>query len=142
MAAITVRSLQNVRQEVTAPPHALITDEPQEYDGDDLGPNPYEMLLGALGSCTNMTLLGYARRKGWDLRAIETRLTYGREYGEDCINCEVEEAYLEVAGREITLRGDLTADQVEILTRVAKKCPVHKTLAKKMEVRDEVRAEA
>src|SRR5215208_7701884 len=40
---------------------ALIGDEPIEAGGDGLGPNPYELLLAALGQCTVLTILLYAR---------------------------------------------------------------------------------
>jgi hypothetical protein len=36
---------------------ALIGDEPVESGGDGLGPNPYELLLAALGQCTVLTIL-------------------------------------------------------------------------------------
>src|SRR3712207_2567059 len=43
---------------------AFIGDEPVESGGEGLGPNPYELLLAALGHCTVLTILLYARRKG------------------------------------------------------------------------------
>ncbi len=49
--------------------HAFIADEPVGV-GDGLGPNPYDLLLAALGTCTAMTILMYVRRKGWALRSV------------------------------------------------------------------------
>ena len=43
---------------------AIIGDEPVASGGDGLGPSPYEFLLAALGHCTVLTILLYARRKG------------------------------------------------------------------------------
>ena len=67
MANITAESLGNYRILVSTADHALVADEPKSV-GDGLGPDPYELLLAALGSCTSMTVLMYARRKGWPLR--------------------------------------------------------------------------
>ncbi|MBU2601546.1 MAG: OsmC family protein [Actinobacteria bacterium] len=139
MAEVLVRSLTGLQQQVIAPPHSYIADEPPTFDGEDLGPGPYELLLAALGSCTNMTLLMYARHKGWDLSGIETTLSNDRVYGDDCRRCEESDEYLDRIERRITLSGDLTDEQVHILTRVAAKCPVHKTLTAGLVVEDEAK---
>ena len=52
-----------MRQHVIAGHHRLVADEPEEHGGSDAGPNPYELLLAGLGSCTAMTLRMYADRK-------------------------------------------------------------------------------
>ena len=40
-----------------------------------MGPDPYEHLLAALGTCTSMTVRMYANRKQWPLDDIDIRLT-------------------------------------------------------------------
>lgn len=49
MESVTVKSVQNLQQVVIAGGHTIIADEP-EGKGDGLGPNPYELLLAALGT--------------------------------------------------------------------------------------------
>ncbi len=49
MEAIKVTSFTNLQQIVTTRRHALLADEP-EGAGDGLGPDPYELLLAALGT--------------------------------------------------------------------------------------------
>lgn len=49
METVTVKSLENLQQLAITSSHALVSDEPVP-DGDDLGPNPYELLLTSLGA--------------------------------------------------------------------------------------------
>jgi putative redox protein len=53
----------NFAVNVEAGRHTLVSDEPVEVGGDDLGMGPYDLLLGGLGACTAMTLRLYARHK-------------------------------------------------------------------------------
>ena len=58
MAEVLVRSLTGLAEQITAGTHQLIADEPAPV-GADQGPNPYELLLAALGCCTAMTAVSY-----------------------------------------------------------------------------------
>jgi putative redox protein len=136
MAEVIVRSLENLRHQLDAGPHTLYADEPADVGGDDSGPDPYELLLGALGACTSMTLLMYARRKRWPLEAVEVRLAHRRDYAEDCAHCEEETAHIDVITRSISLTGELDEAQRARLLEIAQKCPVHRTLTGTIEVRD------
>jgi uncharacterized OsmC-like protein len=75
------------------------------------GPDPYALLLGALGSCTSMTLLVYARRKKWPLEHVDVRLSHAREHAEDCAECEDGKRRIERIERRIALTGPLSAEQ-------------------------------
>jgi putative redox protein len=138
MANADVRSLPAFAytQSLIARTHAFYADEPEEADGDDLGPTPYELLLWALGACTAMTLQMYARRKGWPLVDVVVHLHHQRMHADDCVNCDDPRSRLDRIEREITLVGPLTAEQRTRLMEIAARCPVHRTLTGRIQIVD------
>lgn len=72
-----------LRQAISVGLHHLLADEPKTSGGSDAGPDPFELLLSALGSCTNMTLQMYADRKKWPLKEVRVTLTHCKNYGRD-----------------------------------------------------------
>ena len=136
MAEVIVRSHDNLRQQIDAGPHTFFADEPTDAGGDDSGPDPYELLLAALGACTSMTLLLYARRKRWPLEGAEVRLSHRRDYARDCAECDEKPVQIDQIERHITLRGPLDEAQRARLLEIAQKCPVHRTLTGTIRVTD------
>ena len=82
---------KGLAQQIQIAPHCIISDEPVFAGGTDAGPTPYDLLLGALGACTSMTVTMYARRKAWPLEDVIVHLRHSRIYAEDCANCETKE---------------------------------------------------
>src|ERR1700682_2409347 len=126
------------RQFILVGPHHLLADEPKTSGGSDDGPDPYELLLSALGSCTNMTLRMYADRKKWPLKEIRVTLTHSKNYANDCVNCEQPAAMLDRIERRITLIGELSAEQRQRLLGIANLCPVHKSLTSRIDIQTEL----
>ena len=114
--------------------HRLQSDEPPD-SGNDGGPNPYELLLAALGACTSITLRMYAKRKQWALRDVQVRLGHSRIHAEDCAACETREGMLDQIDVEISLIGDLSDNQRQRLMEIANHCPVHRTLLGEIRIR-------
>lgn len=131
---VTVSWIGNLRHQIQAGRHLWVADEPEEVGGDDAGPSPYEMLLGALGACTAMTLRLYARRKGWALNQLEVRLRHERLHAKDCEECETREGWLDAIDKEIVVTGDLTPEQVTRLGEIAHRCPVNQTLLREIRI--------
>ena len=123
-------------QVLTSGHHAFVADEPPEADGDDLGPGPYELLLWALGACTSMTLLMYARRKEWDVAEISVHLTHDRVHAEDCE--DPREGKIDCIKRHISIRGTIDEEQKQRLLEIAAKCPVHRVLQGAPRVEDSI----
>ena len=121
-------------QNISIGRHRFQSDEPVEMGGCDAGPNPYELLLAALGACTSMTLRMYATRKRWPLEDIRVRLTHGKTHAEDCIGCETKDGQVDRIEREIVLVGSLTDEQRQRLLEIANKCPVHRTLTSEIHI--------
>jgi uncharacterized OsmC-like protein len=113
---------------------ALIGDEPIEAGGDGLGPNPYELLLAALGQCTVLTILLYARRKGWPVEGVSVRANHERLVVTEEIDGELIRKKVERIVQEIVLQGNLDEDQRTRLIEIAGKCPVHRTLTGDLEI--------
>ena len=122
--------------EISADGHTLVADEPASVGGTDKGPTPYGFLLGALGSCTAMTLRMYANRKEWPLDSVTVHLSHGKIYADDCANCETASGKIDRIEREIEVQGDLTDTQREKLLEIADKCPVHRTLTSETVIED------
>lgn len=103
-------------------PHHLLTDVPATLGGDDTGPEPHDLLAAALAACTALTVTMYAKRKGWPLDDVDVRIEHGK----------VDQAY--ALTRRIAYIGNLSAEQRDMLTAVANKCPVHKTLSGEIQI--------
>jgi len=121
-------------QEISVGSHVLQADEPSDAGGDDAGPNPYELLLSALGACTSITVQVYARSKQWPLEGLHVSLSYAKVHAEDCANCDTEVRTIDRIEVEISLRGNLSEDQRRRLMQIADKCPIHRTLTSKIEI--------
>ena len=131
---VAVESIGNLKQQIRLGPHAIQADEPVDSGGDGTGPDPYDLLLSALGACTSMTVLLYARRKGWPLARIRVRLRHDKIHAQDCADCETKVGLLDRIQREIVLEGDLSAEQRERLLEIASRCPVHRTLTSEIRI--------
>lgn len=138
MSEVVVTSQTNLRNEVRyGEGRSFITDEPVSAGGEDAGPDPYTLLLAALGSCISMTLTMYAKRKQWPLESVSVRLRQNRIHAKDCKECiQGQDGYIQRIERSVTITGPLSEEQHARLQEIAHRCPVHKTLTSPIIITD------
>jgi putative redox protein len=137
MSDVIVTSQKNLQNEVSyGDGHTFTTDEPGDDGGEDAGPDPYTLLLAALGTCTSMTVNLYARRKQWPLEKVSVRLRQKRVHAIDCQECQDKDGFIHRIERSVSFTGDLSDEQRARLQEIAHKCPVHKTLTSEIVITD------
>jgi putative redox protein len=125
------RRREGFETEVEIREHRLTVDEPAADGGTDRGPRPTELLAASLASCTTITLVMYADRKGWEVGAVETGVEYTPGTPDSPPKFRT----------EITIPAELSDEQREKLLVIAGKCPVHRTLAASaVEIEDDLKA--
>lgn len=114
----TARSIPGtLRQEVLIDGrHRLVTDKPVELGGEGSGPSPHELLPAGLAACAASTIVMYARTKGWDVGEVAVDVDY---------DSRSTPRRIEIA---IRLGGDLSDFQLERLEKVARSCPLRRSL--------------
>ena len=114
------------KQIVEVRANALISDVPVDLGGQDAGPEPHDLLDAALGACTAITVTMVARRKQMPLEDVRVEITRQEAGGVYQLH------------RRVELVGALDAAQREYLLGIANKCPIHKALNGRFEVRTEL----
>ena len=122
-------------QRVTVGRHELKADEPIDAGGTDTGPSPYDLLAAALGTCTSMTIGYFARKREWPLESVTVQVRHSKVHAADCASCETKEGRIDRLERMIALIGPLNDEQRQELLRIAERCPVHRTLTSKIDIR-------
>ena len=123
---------------VTGSGHVLQADEPISVGGDDTGPTPYDLLLAAVGTCKVMTMRMYAARKGYNLARAEVRLTHDKIHAKDCEECETPGGKVDKIEAQISISGELSADERQKIFEIAERCPVHRTITNEIIIRAEL----
>ena len=108
--------------------HEVHADEPEANGGDDTAPSPQELLAASLASCTAITIEMYAERKGWDVSGLEV----------DCDYTPADRGCPTKFNLVMRLPDHLSDEQVERLSVIAAKCPVHRTLEGEVDFKERV----
>ncbi len=139
MSHVTAELREGTVATIRARQFSWSADEPLTAGGTDIGPTPYEILLGSLAACITITLRLYANHKGIELAGVDVRLEFDRVHVDDCSDCdERTDGFIERIQSHVTLRGSFDDAQRKRLAQVAGRCPVHKTLANGVHISDTV----
>ncbi|PAM95068.1 osmotically inducible protein OsmC [Flavobacterium sp. IR1] len=114
------------RTEITsASGNIVISDEPQEMGGKNLGFSPSELLASALASCTLITLRMYINRKEWDISEINIKIDFEKDADKN----------VSLFTRKIEVIGEVDQEQRQRLETIANSCPIHKILTHSIEIK-------
>lgn len=132
---VRVRRRGELENEIQLGDHRLVADEPVEAGGGGKGPDPYALLLAALGACMSMTVTLYADRKKWPLHGVTVVLRHEKVHARDCQGCaEGGEGRIDRIEKELHFEGPLDESQIERLRDIAGRCPVHRTLTGRVDI--------
>jgi putative redox protein len=114
----SAHQLEKLRHDVRVRSHTITADEPRDHGGEDSGPSPQELLAASLASCVAITMEMYAKRKHWDVAGLRVDVQY----------TPAERGHPTKFDVVMKMPAHLSEEQVERLSVIAAKCPVHRTL--------------
>ena len=114
--------------------HLLQADEPADAGGSDIGPNPHELLMAALGVCASITAQMYAERKHWHLQSVRIGVCYNRVLSANNITSGAAIGMVDQFEMQIALSGDLSEEQRSRLFEIANRCPIHRMLTSAVKI--------
>jgi len=104
----------------------LVTDAPLDNQGKGESFSPTDLVATALGTCM-ITIIGIvAERHGWEVVGATARVEKGM----------VADPVRRIGSLEvvITVPGDRSLKEQELLEKAAMTCPVHKSLSSEIEI--------
>ena len=128
MPKAVVTLVEGLQAKIDVRQFEFVADEPVDEGGQDTGPKPTEILLGALGSCAVITAKLYAQRKGWDLQGMEVSLEMERVDPSTYPSYTGDASILHVIRKQFSFEGELSDEQRSRLMEIASKCPVARVL--------------
>ena len=126
-------------QKICVGPHIFHSDESIDSGGNDAGPTPDELLMAALGACSNITVRMYAERKRWPLHRAAATLRYEQVHANDNAQSGAKNTAVDQIEMVISFAGDLSEKQQQRLLEIANRCPIHRMLASHVQICSKLR---
>ncbi len=117
------------KTQISSGDHLWHADLSVSESGDNAGPNPEEMVMGALGSCMAQTAKLYAERKGWQIDRIEINLDFERFRAGDYEGYEGDARFVHEIHESVIIEGPLTEAQKARVVEIMGKCPVRRLIS-------------
>ena len=102
--------------------HQFVAGLAEKLGGHDEGPDPHELLEAALTACTILTAQLYANRKGFALESTDVEVKIVSEGPQTLIH------------RQVSLRGNLSAEEKDRINEIVLKCPIHRLLESQVKI--------
>lgn len=99
--------------------HELSADVSAAEGGGDEGPSPHDLYDAALGACKALTVMWFAKKKGFAVDDIRTEVLSD--------NSQERNGIYKLSTR-LKISGALSDAELAQLAAVAEKCPVHKLM--------------
>ncbi|MEQ9058855.1 MAG: OsmC family protein [Gammaproteobacteria bacterium] len=116
---------EGFRSDVRIRDHALVVDEPPQLGGGDAGPNPIELVLGALGACQEITYRAYASALGIPLERVAVELEGDIDLrGFFGVDASVRAGFQRIRGRVHLESSAPPAELERLKALVDRHCPV------------------
>lgn len=138
---VVVRSLDGFAAiAVVGGEHSVVLDEPPEFQGGGTAPNPFGMLLSALGACMVGTLRGVAAQHDIPYEGVEVRLSL-KTNTPTLGPLDPTERRLRIAKiqADLMVQGTFTPEQRQIMREGVETCPVGNTLRRGLRLVENVR---
>jgi putative redox protein len=103
----------------------FLADQPIGNGGLGSGPNPYDLLSAAIGTCSLMVMRLYADNKKWPLDRVRVKVTH-RRGGPDARDIFI---------KEVQLIGSLNDGQKAKILDVSMRSPVERTMKRGSDIR-------
>jgi putative redox protein len=100
--------------------HEWMIDEPSENGGKDIAHDPYAALLASIGSCSAITMMMYAQRKGWQVEEITIKMNLATQTTAGKMHS--------LFTRKAFVKGNLDNEQLLRLQQIVTVCPISKLL--------------
>jgi len=107
----------------------LISDQPVEEGGDNLGFTPPELLIASLGSCIGVYIESFAERHGVDITGLTINLEWEKV---------AKPARIGKIRCWIKIPTVIDEQMAAALLRVAEQCLIHNTLTQAPEIKVEI----
>lgn len=101
--------------------HSWVVDEPRGVGGDGLAPNPFDMLIAGLGSCTAITVAHLAEKLSTPIEKMWVDVEIGSTGRGKARKFDIRMV--------LRVRGDLDDGDLKRIEGYADSCPVHRLLS-------------
>lgn len=114
--------------DITVRGHELKADEPEDFGGNDKGPNPLEYMFTALAACLNVTTHQVAKEHEVNVNSLEINVDGELDLA-GFMGDENERAGFEEVNVEVEIETDSDREkELELLEEAEKRCPVSDNL--------------